>query len=87
MQLFVRNRVEDYDIWYKLFVEGVERGAQYGLKLAHLWQAHDEPNNVFFVLDVESIEQTDAFMASSESEETGKQAGIVDSEYYYLIER
>ena len=86
MQLFVRNRVENFEVWHELFWAGIERGKQYGLTFAKMWRDTEDPNNVFFVLDIESVEQTNAFMASSESQETGEQARILDSEFYYLEE-
>jgi len=84
MQLFVRNRVKDFDVWYPYFMAGIERGKAYGLSLDRLWQNPDDPNEAFFLLNIKDKPSTEAFMASTESVETGDKAGVIDGEVYYL---
>ena len=84
MQLLVRNRVKDYSTWFAYFEEDSEAAAEYGLKLASLWQASDDPNNVFFILDVEDVDRANAFMARPESQEIGVKSGVIDGEFHYL---
>ena len=86
MQLLVRNRVRDFATWRKYFDEGSTLGAEYGVSLASMWQASDDPNNVFFLLDIESVEKTEAFMATPESHALGEKSGVLDGEAYYLNE-
>ena len=52
--------------------------------MLNLWRAVDDPNNVFFILNVEDIEQANAFMARPESQEIGEKSGVIDGEFYYL---
>ena len=84
MQLLVRNRVEDFKKWYAYFEADSEAAAEYGLTLASLWQTSGDPNNVFFLLDVQDVERADAFMARPESQEIGVKSGVVDGEFHYL---
>lgn len=84
MQLLVRNRVRDFATWRRYFDEGNALGARFGVSLASMWQATDDPNNVFFLLDIESVEKTEAFMATPESHELGEKSGVLDGEAYYL---
>ena len=84
MQLLVRNRVRDFATWRRYFDEGNALGSKYGVSLARMWQASDDPNNVFFLLDIESVEMTEAFMATPESHELGEKSGVLDGEAYYL---
>ena len=84
MQLLARNRVKDFDTW-RVYYEA-QRGPaeEYGLKLVSLWQSKDDPNNVFFLFDVEDVAQADAFMARPESQEIGRRSGVIDGEYHYI---
>jgi hypothetical protein len=84
MQLLVRNRVKDFSIWIEYFLEDSAVAGQYGVVLASLWQADGDPNNVFFLLDVEDMDRANAFMVRPESEEMGVRSGVIDGEFHYL---
>ena len=84
MQMLVRNRVRDFSQWYVYFNADRAAAAEYGLTLAALWQVADDPNNVFFILNVEDIEQANAFIARPESQEIGDKSGVIDGEIHYL---
>ncbi len=84
MQLLVRNKVKDYSKWYEYFQEDSVAAAEHGITLATLWQAADDPNNVFFLLDVEDVDRANAFMARPESREIGIRSGVIDGEVHYL---
>ena len=83
-QLLVRNRVKDFATWYRYFNGDTAAAAEYGLTVDRLWRTVEDPNNVFFLLNVESVEQADAFMARPESQEIGTRSGVIDGEFYYL---
>ena len=84
MQLLVRNKVKDFSKWYVYFEKDSDAAAEYGLTLAGLWQTSNDPNNVFFLLDIEDIDRADAFMARPESQEMGVKSGVIDGEFHYL---
>ena len=84
MQLLVRNKVKDFSKWYAYFAEESTAAAEYGVTLASLWQTVDDPNDVFFLLNVEDIDRANAFMARPESQEIGVKSGVIDGEFYYL---
>jgi hypothetical protein len=84
MQLLVRNKVRDFSTWHAYFEEDHAAAAEYGVTLAHLWQAVDDPNDVFFLLDIEDVDRANAFMARPESREIGVRSGVIDGEFYYL---
>ncbi len=52
--------------------------------LVGLWQSADDPETIFFLMDVESVEQANAFMARPESREIGTKSGVVDGEVHFL---
>ena len=84
MQLLVRNKVKDFSTWRAHFDEDSSAAAEYGVTLASLWQTTDDPNNVFFLLDIEDVDRANAFMARPESQEIGVKSGVIDGEFYYL---
>ncbi len=84
MQLLVRNKVKDFSTWYAYFDEESAAAAEYGVTLAGLWQKADDPNNVFFLLDVEDVDRANAFMARPESQEIGLKSGVIDGEFHFL---
>jgi len=84
MQLLVRNRVNDFSKWYAHFQEERAAAAEYGVTLAAVWQTADDPNVVFFLLDVEDVDRANAFMARPESQEIGIKSGVIDGEVHYL---
>ncbi len=84
MQLLVRNKVKDFSTWYRYFEEDSAAAAEYGVTLSSLWRSADDPNNVFFLLNVEDVDRTNAFMARPESEEIGVKSGVIDGELHYL---
>ena len=84
MQLLVRNKVKDFSIWYACFQEDGAAAAEHGMTLAALWQTADDPNDVFFLLDVEDVDRANAFMARPESQKIGIKSGVIDGEFHYL---
>ena len=86
MQLLVRNRVKDFSNWYVYFMQDSAAAAGYGVTLARLWQTAEDPNNVFFILDIEDVDRANAFMARPESLEIGAISGVIDGEFHYLEE-
>jgi hypothetical protein len=43
-----------------------------------------EPNNVFFVFEVGSLEKARAFVSAPDAAEAGKAAGVVDGDIHFL---
>ena len=86
MQLLVRNRVKDFAIWRSHLAADEDAAAAYGLRLVALWQSADDPNDAFFLLDVEDRARAEAFMARPESAEIGEASGVLDGEVFFLDE-
>ena len=84
MQLLVRNKVKDFATWMQYFDVEAVAAAEYGVTLDRVWQTLDDPNNVFFVLNVESVDRANDFMARPESAEVGEKSGVVDGEFWYI---
>lgn len=86
LQLLVRNRVADYSRWRACFEEELAPAADYGLTLAALWQDAEDPNTIFFLFNLRSIEEARAFMARPESEAMGIRAGVLEGDFNFLLQ-
>lgn len=84
MQLLVRNKVADFAVWREYLEADRIPAAEYGLQLVSLWQSIDDPNEAFFLLDVEDVERANAFMARPESQEIGEKSGVIDGEFHFI---
>ena len=84
MQMLVRNRVKDFPAWHRYFDADLAAAADHGLTLVALWQALEDPNTAFFILDVEDIDRANAFLARPESQEIGIKSGVLDGEFHYV---
>ncbi len=84
MQLLVWNQVKNFSDWEPWFRADLPVAKHYGLSLARLWQAADDPNLVYFLMEVEDVERANAFMARPESTDTGVRSGVIDGGIQYL---
>lgn len=84
MYLLCRNRVRDFDAWKVVFDGNLEAARDAGLTLVHLWREVGDPDNVFFLFEVESIERAEAFMAAPEAAESGRVSGVIDGEVHFV---
>ncbi len=84
MQLLVRNRVADYETWMAVVRRDEEARRAAGLEVLEVWRCVDQPNNVFFLLSVADRAGAEAFMATPEAAQAGRDAGVIDGEYYFV---
>jgi len=84
MQLLVRNKVKSFATWYRFLLQDTEAAAAFGITLDRVWQAEDDSNDVYFILNVEDRERAIAFMERPESAEIGEQSGVIDGEVRFL---
>lgn len=73
-------------MWKQIFDLETERAATAGLHLLNMWRDVQDPNNVFFMMAVESKASALAFMNDPASAETGERSGVIDGEAYFLDE-
>lgn len=82
--MLVRNRVEDYATWKRVFDEQADAARAAGLHLLHVWRAADNPNEVFFIFEVDDVAKAEAFVSTPESRQVGQRAGVLDGDIRYL---
>ncbi len=81
--MLCRNTVNDFQQWKAIFNSHKELHQKAGLRLIGVWRATDNPNNIFFNFEIESIEKAQAFIDDPASAEAGKAAGVIEGEYHY----
>ena len=77
MYMLCRNRVADFDKWKAVFDAQAEAHRDVGMRLVNLWQCVDDPENVFFLLEVADRAKADAFLFSPESAQVGMEADVI----------
>jgi hypothetical protein len=82
--MLVRNRVQDYAVWKRVFDQQAEAARAAGLRLVHLWRAVDDPDDVYFLLGVDNMEAAEAYVNAPESADVGQRAGVIDGDIRYL---
>jgi hypothetical protein len=84
LEMLVRNQVKDYARWRAVFDSETEAARSAGLEVKAIWRDYDDPNQVFFLFSVASLERAKAYVSSSASAEAGKKAGVLHGEPHYV---
>ena len=83
-RMIVRNKVKDFAVWKPVFDEQLSAAGESGLTLENLWQNIDDPNEVFFIFVVESVERVYEFFNDPASAEAGERSGVIDGEFWLV---
>ncbi|MGC2236466.1 MAG: hypothetical protein WA584_09915 [Pyrinomonadaceae bacterium] len=84
LYMLVRNKVEDYAKWKRVFDSQTGANSAAGLTLAHFWRDAEDENTVWFALEVEDIDRARQYLDRHESAEVGRVAGVLDGEYHFV---
>jgi hypothetical protein len=79
-----RNRVADFSQWKTVFAGHAAAHQNAGLRLFKIWREVAEPNNVFFLFEVSSIEKAQEFISNPEAAKAGESSGVLDGEYHFV---
>lgn len=82
--MLCRNRVEDFAQWKSVFDSHLKAHQDKGLRLDNLLRCIDEPNNVFFLFEVSSLEKAQRFISDPEAIKAGEVSGVIDGEIYFV---
>ena len=82
--LLCRNRVADFPRWKAVFASHQAAHQTAGLRLASIWRGLTEPNNIFFLFEVASMEKARAFIADPEAAKAAEVSGVIDGEYHFV---
>jgi len=82
--LLCRNRVEEFAKWKEVFASHAQAHRDADLHLVKIWSALDDPNNVFFLFEVGSLEKAKTFISNPEAAKAGQYSGVIDGEYHFV---
>lgn len=84
--MLCRNHVKNFAQWRDVFRSHEQAHQAAGLVLRNIWQSMDDPNSVFFIFHVESVDRAKAFISTPEAATAGKLSGVIDGEYHFIID-
>jgi hypothetical protein len=84
--MLCRNRVADFTRWMAVFASHQAAHRNAGLRLVQIWRAVEDPNNVFFLFEVASMEKAREFIGNPEAAKAGEAAGVLDGEYHFVAD-
>ena len=82
--MLCRNRVEDYARWRVVFDSHKEAHQSSGLRLIEMWRDLEDPNNIFFSLEVTDLASAREFISTPEAAEAGEVSGVIDGEAHFV---
>ena len=74
----------DFTAWKRGLDSHAEAHREAGLTLEHLWRNVDDPNEVFFVFEVDSMEKAKAFISAPSSAEAEEAFGVLEGDYWFV---
>jgi hypothetical protein len=83
-RMLCRNKVADFGKWKAIFDSHKDAHRQAGLTLENLWRGLADPNEVFFIFSVADLNKAKAFITAPDAAETGKRAGLIEGEYWFV---
>ena len=75
--MFSRHRVSDYEAWCKVTDEYRQARKQAGVTAEALYRSADDPNDITWIFDFETIEAARAFPDNEELRAAYQQAGSI----------
>lgn len=82
--MLCRNRVADFSRWHAVFASHQAAHRDAGLRLVNLWRTVEEPNIIFFLFEVASMDKAREFIADPEAAKAGQASGVIDGEYHFI---
>ncbi|HEY5176540.1 MAG TPA: hypothetical protein VII95_13350 [Terriglobales bacterium] len=82
--MLCRNRVADFSRWKAVFASHRAAHQEAGLRLVHIWRSVEEPNNVFFLFEVASMDKAREFIGNPDAAKAGEASGVIDGEYHFV---
>jgi len=86
IHLLCRNRVEEFSRWKAVFASHQAAHLDAGLRLVRIWRSVEEPNDVFFLFEVASMDKARKFIADPEAAKAGEVSGVMDGEYHFVAD-
>lgn len=78
------NKVKDYKKWRKIFDSHKEEHVEAGLILTSIFKDTSNPNGVYFIFEIEDINEAKEFLSDPINEKIGVEAGVIEGTIKYL---
>ncbi|HVO72426.1 MAG TPA: antibiotic biosynthesis monooxygenase [Ignavibacteriaceae bacterium] len=85
VHILVHHKVEDFKKWKPIFDKHSSFRSENGSKGGKIFQSADNPNDLFVLLEWESIESLQKFSQSDSLKEAMKESGVVGMPEVYFI--
>ena len=82
--MLCRNRVADFERWKAVFGSHAGAHEEAGLRLVKLWRGVDEPDDVFFLFEVASLDRAREFIGNPDAARAGRASRAVAGEYHFV---
>ena len=82
--MLCRNRLADFSRWKAVFASHQTAHRNAGLRLVQIWRAVEDPNNIFFVFEVASMDKAREFIGNPEAAKAGEASGVLNGEYHFV---
>jgi len=85
--LLVHHKVQDYEVWRKIFDDDAKRRKEYGSTGFQVLKSTSNPNDLTVLMEWPSVEAAKAFATSESLKEKMQNAGVISKpEMIFLIE-
>jgi hypothetical protein len=83
--VLMNHQVADFDAWVKVFEANGALRQQAGVTGSVVWQAADDPNNVFVLIKGVEPAKAQAFTQSAELQQAMQRAGVISQPVTTLL--
>jgi len=84
--LLVKHKVEDYNKWKAAFDDHASYRSENGSKGGKVFRNANDPNELFVLLEWDSIQNAQKFAQSDQTKEAMMNAGVVGMPAIYFVE-
>jgi hypothetical protein len=84
--ILVHHKIEEYNKWKSAFDNHSSIRAEHGSKGGKVFRNADDPNDIFVLLEISSIENGQKFAQSDSLKEAMKEAGVISIPEIYFVE-
>lgn len=84
--ILIHHKIEDYNKWKPAFDNHASYRAENGSLGGKVFRNADDPNDIFVLLEMNSIEKGKKFVYSDSTKEAMKNAGVVGMPEIYFVD-
>jgi hypothetical protein len=84
--ILIHHKIEDYSKWKPAFDNHASYRAENGSMGGKIFRSADDPNDLFVLLEIKSIENAKKFVSSADTNEAMKNDVVVGMPSIYFVE-